>query len=64
MKARFLVSSSSQSREETYGDSSESALTGAYSVHTAAQPPSAFIPRNLAWEPGFSVPKPVQCGTP
>ena len=50
-------------RAETYGDSSESALTGAYSVFTAAQPPSAFTARKRAWEPGFSVPKPVQCGT-
>ena len=46
-----------------YGDSSESGDTGAYSVQTAAQPPSAFIPRCAACEPGFSVPKPVQWGT-
>jgi hypothetical protein len=57
------VSSSFQSRAETYGDSSESALTGAYSVQTPAQPPSAFMARNAACVAGFSVPNPVQCGT-
>ena len=39
-----------------YGDSSESKETGAYSVQTAAHPPSAFTPRKAACEPGFSVP--------
>ncbi len=63
MRARLAASSSSQMREETDGIVSESALTGAYSVHTAAHPPSAFIDLKWAWEAGFSVPKPVQWGT-
>ncbi len=63
MSARLARSSSSQSWAETYGDSSESRLTGEYSVQTAAQPPSALTPRCSAWEPGLRVPKPVQCGT-
>mgnify|MGYP000300618864 CR=1 FL=1 len=46
-----------------YGASSESKSTGAYSVQTAAQPPSAFVPRCAACEPGFAEPKPVQWGT-
>jgi len=50
------MSSSSQIREEMYGDSSESYETGAYSVQTAAQPPSALTARKRACEPGFSVP--------
>ena len=37
------MSPSSQSRAETYGYSSHSGLIEQYSVHTAAQPPSAFI---------------------
>ena len=45
------------------GQKSESGLTSASSVQTAAQPPSAFIARKRACEAGFS-PKPVQCGTP
>ncbi len=57
------TSSSSHRRADTYGDSSVSALIEQYSVHTAAQPPSAFIPRNAACVHGFSTPKPVQCGT-
>ncbi len=57
------ASSSSHSRADTYGDSSVSGLIEQYSVHTAAQPPSAFIPRNDACVHGFSTPKPVQCGT-
>ena len=48
---------------ETTGQKSESGLTSASSVQTAAQPPSAFIPRKRACEAGFSLPKPVQCGT-
>ncbi len=32
-------------------------------MQTAAQPPSAFMPRNRAWDAGFSLPKPVQWGT-
>ena len=57
------TSSSSQSRAETDGYSSVSGLIEQYSVHTAAQPPSAFMPRNAACVHGFSTPKPVQCGT-
>ena len=61
--ARFAASSSSQRRAETYGLSSESGLTGAYSVHTAPQPPSAFIARCAAWANGLVEPSPVQWGT-
>ena len=57
------ASSSSQSRAETDGYSSVSGLIEQYSVQTAAQPPSAFRPRNAACVHGFSTPKPVQCGT-
>ena len=46
-----------------YGASSESGETAAYSVHTAAQPPSAFIARWWACEYGFPFPNPVQWGT-
>ena len=45
------------------GASSESGENGAYSVQTAAQPPSAFTPRWAAWVQGFSVPNPEQWGT-
>jgi hypothetical protein len=45
------------------GVSSDSGLTAQYSVHTAAQPPSAFVARKRACERGFWTPKPVQCGT-
>ena len=41
----------------------ESGETAAYSVHTAAQPPSAFIARWWACEYGFPIPNPVQWGT-
>ena len=57
------MSSSSQSRADTYGDSSDSWLIEQYSVQTAAQPPSAFMPRKAACVHGFSTPKPVQWGT-
>ena len=57
------ASSSSQRRAETYGVSSDSCVIEQYSVHTAAQPPSAFMPRKAACVHGFSTPKPVQCGT-
>ena len=63
IRRRARASSSSHRRAETYGDSSDSALIEQYSVHTAAQPPSAFMPRNAACVHGFSTPKPVQCGT-
>ena len=56
-------SPSSHIRTETYGDSSESRDTAAYSVHTPPHPPSAFIRRCAACVRGFSTPKPVQCGT-
>ena len=42
---------------------SVSGLIGANSVQTAAQPPSAFMPRWRACDHGFSSPKPVQWGT-
>ena len=57
------MSSSSHSRADTYGVSSDSGLIEQYSVFTAAQPPSAFMPRNAACVHGFSTPKPVQWGT-
>jgi hypothetical protein len=50
-------------RVEKTGQKSEFTLTSASSVQTAAQPPSAFVARNLACEAGFSLPKPVQWGT-
>ena len=43
--------------------SSLSGLTAAYSVQTAAHPPSALRARWRACDHGFSTPKPVQCGT-
>ena len=57
------TSSSSHRREETYGSSSEVGEIEQYSVHTAPQPPSAFMPRCAAWVNGFVTPNPVQCGT-
>jgi hypothetical protein len=57
------MSSSSQNRAAISGASSESGEIGAYSVQTAAQPPSAFTPRCAACVHGFSVPNPEQCGT-
>ena len=42
-------------RAEMRASSSESGLTSASSVQTAAQPPSAFIPRKRAWSHGFSL---------
>ena len=63
MSARLRRSSSSQKRVETTGQKSESTLTSASSVQTAAQPPSAFMPRKRACDPGFSLPNPVQWGT-
>ncbi len=56
-------SPSSHIRTDTYGVSSESCETAAYSVHTPPQPPSAFSRRWAACVRGFSTPKPVQCGT-
>ncbi len=50
-------------RAPTAGLSSDSMLTGAYSVETAAHPPSALVARCSAWEKGLTSPKPEQCGT-
>ena len=58
-----MTSPSSQMRAETRIVSSDSGLIEQYSVHTAAQPPSAFIARWPACAPGFSEPAPMQCGT-
>jgi hypothetical protein len=63
MTARLAASSSSQIRVEKTGQKSLLTLTSASSVQTAAHPPSAFMARKRAWEAGFSLPKPVQCGT-
>ena len=63
MSESARTSPSSQSRAEMKGVSSESGLIAQYSVQTAPQPPSAFIPRKRAWCRGFSDPKPTQCGT-
>jgi len=60
---RWRRSWSSHIRAEMKGVSSASGETVQYSVQTAAQPPSAFIPRNAACVHGFSTPNPVQCGT-
>ena len=46
--ASARTSSSSQSRAEMKGVSSESGLIAQYSVQTAAQPPSAFMARKCA----------------
>ena len=63
IRASIRRSWSSQIRAEMYGVSSDSALTAAYSVQTAAQPPSALTARCLACDHGFSTPNPVQWGT-
>ena len=47
---------SSQIRAEMYGVSSDSGVDGAYSVQTAAQPPSALTARCRACDHGFSTP--------
>ena len=57
------MSASSQNRAAISGASSDSGEKGAYSVHTAAQPPSALTPRWAACVQGLSVPKPEQWGT-
>ena len=57
------MSSSSQNRAAISGASSDSGENGAYSVLTAAQPPSALTPRCAACVQGFSVPNPEQWGT-
>ena len=57
------ASPSSHIRADTYGVSSDSREMVAYSVQTAAQPPSALTARCAACDNGFSTPNPVQCGT-
>ena len=52
------TSPSSHSRAETYGSSSEVGEIEQYSVQTAPQPPSAFMPRCAACVCGFVTPKP------
>ena len=52
IKALVRTSSSVHSRAEALGVVSEDGCTVHHSVHTTAQPPSAFIPRIAAWVRG------------
>ena len=63
MSRRLRTSWSSKSWAQTKPATSAWGLIEQYSVQTAAQPPSAFVPRCPACVPGFTVPKPQQCGT-
>ena len=52
INALVRTSSSVHSRAEALGVVSEDGCTVHHSVHTTAQPPSAFIPRIAAWVRG------------
>lgn len=62
--ARLAASSSSQRRTGCgTGFRSDAGSIEVISTFTAAQPPSAFMARNAAWEAGRSEPKPDECRT-